>query len=81
MNKSVNKINCVLFPEDTTKYIPIILLHILLLLLLLYTYIYIYILFHIYFIYTIISLILLESNLHTIKVKDTKKWSKQYNLS
>lgn len=71
MNKSVNKINCVLFPEDTTKYIPIILLHILLLLLLLYTYI--YILFHIYFIHTIISLILLESNLHTIKVKDTKK--------
>lgn len=69
MNKSVNKINCVLFPEDTTRYVPIIFLYILLLLLLLY----IYILFHIYFIYTIIPLILLQSNLHTIKVKDMKK--------
>lgn len=77
MDKSVNKINCVLFLEDATKYIPIILLYILLLLLLLY----IYILFHIYFIYTIIPLILLQSNLHTIKVKDMKEWSKQYNLS
>lgn len=51
MNKSVNKINCVLFPEDTTKYIPIILLHILLLLLLLYTYIYIYIISYLFYIY------------------------------
>lgn len=47
MDKSVNKINCVLFPEDTRKYIPIILLYILLLLLLLYIYIISY-LFYIY---------------------------------
>lgn len=51
MDKRVNKINCVLFPEDTTKYIPIILLYILLLLLLLYIYIYIYISYYIFHIY------------------------------
>lgn len=70
MNKSVNKINCVLFPEDTTRYIPIIFLYVCIIIVIT---VYIYILFHIYFIYTIIPLILLQSNLHTIKVKDMKK--------
>lgn len=51
MDKSVNKINCVLFPEDIIKYIPIILLYILLLLLLLYIYIYIYIISYSFYIY------------------------------